>query len=344
MGGHGDNLMTAAVLPHLAQTYRMEVITNKPCGDVFINNPYIEKLTFLKEDDLPAGCGLDWQQYFAKRSHEYEFFANLSHSCESLVALSPVQTQFYWPQEWRQWWCGRSYLEMVADVVGAPHEFQGPLYFPTEEEMAKAIETKKKVGPRCIGWVVAGSRLDKFYPHSALAISRLIKELNTPVIMFGGYDREMQVSEQVMKFVEQINSSHENLHEAMTRKDAKGNIECDWPVRRSYAQLMQCDLVIGPDTGNMWAVAFEDMPKIVMLSHASEENITKYWKDTVALHADPQEVKCQFCHRLHDDPKTCLELSGRKADELNGAACMDNIKVETIIQTARRLLNGKKVV
>ena len=35
--------------------------------------------------------------------------------------------------------------------------------------------------------------------------------------------------------------------------------------------------MIGPDTGLMWGVAMEAMPKIMLLSHASPENITKHW-------------------------------------------------------------------
>lgn len=340
-GAHGDDLIAASVFPYLARKYNLEVITNKPCGVVFENNPHIAKLTYLHEDDVPAGTGLEWQQYFDRRGHEYEFFINLSHSCEGLLAFAPVQTQFYWPTPWRQWWCNRSYLEAVADIVGAPYAFGDPLFFPTEEEWQKAVETKAKVGERCIGWIVAGSRLDKFWPQSALAISRLIRELGVPVVMFGGYDHERNVSEQVMKFVEQINSTHEHLHEAMTRKDAAGTVTHDWPIRRVLTQTMLCDLVISVDTGPAWAAAMCGMPKIMLLSHASEENIVKHWQGEVrVLKADPARVSCAPCHLLHDDAKTCTALSGKSMEETNGgAACMDDIAVEAVIQAARELLN-----
>jgi hypothetical protein len=96
---------------------------------------------------------------------------------------------------------------------------------------------------------------------------------------------------------------------------------------------MHCDLMIGPDTGVMWAVAMEKVPKIMLLSHASEENITKHWINTITLHADQSAVPCWPCHRLHDTLDTC------KANKENtGAACISNISIDTIISQARKVL------
>ena len=88
------------------------------------------------------------------------------------------------------------------------------------------------------------------------------------------------------------------------------------------------DLVVTPDTGTAWAVAFEQMPKIVMVSHASQENITKHWINTTTLHADRHRVPCWPCHRLHDDISTCIPNK-----QNNGAACISDISVETLVQT-----------
>jgi hypothetical protein len=70
------------------------------------------------------------------------------------------------------------------------------------------------------------------------------------------------------------------------------------------------------------------MPKIVMVSHASAENITKHWVNTTTLHADPNDVPCWPCHRLHDDPSTCVPNK-----EENGARCISYITVEKLVQT-----------
>jgi len=98
---------------------------------------------------------------------------------------------------------------------------------------------------------------------------------------------------------------------------------------------MQCDLVITPDTGTWWAVAMEPLPKILMVSHASAENIGKHAVNTMVLHADPGRVKCFPCHRLHSDFTTCTPNF-----ENNGAACISDISVNTIVETARRMLEA----
>jgi hypothetical protein len=66
----------------------------------------------------------------------------------------------------------------------------------------------------------------------------------------------------------------------------------------------------------------------MLLSHASAENITKHWRRTVSLTADPGRVPCQPCHRLHDDISTCV-----KAPSDEAAACMADITVDRLIHS-----------
>jgi hypothetical protein len=94
----------------------------------------------------------------------------------------------------------------------------------------------------------------------------------------------------------------------------------------------------------MWAVAMEDVPKIMLHSHASVDNITKHWRRTVSLHPD-HRVKCWPCHLLHDAADTCQETqrkSGLDVDpELTGAACISSINVEAIVTAAKAMLGDK---
>jgi hypothetical protein len=97
--------------------------------------------------------------------------------------------------------------------------------------------------------------------------------------------------------------------------------------------LLACDLVISPDTGAAWAVAFEPTPKIIMVSHASVENITRHHVNTIALSADPDRVGCSPCHRLHSDPSTCVPNK-----DGNGPACLSDLSVELIVTAAKAAL------
>jgi ADP-heptose:LPS heptosyltransferase len=342
LGGCGDNLIVSSVLPLLAQKYNVEVIAQDPFHVVFENNPYVSKLTVKKSEDFPEGA-LEWQQWFVKRGQEYAAFFNLSHSCETSLALLRGQTHFYWPAQFRRQWCGRSYLEFVHDIVGVPHEFN-PRFYPTDEEREQARGVINVVGQRHIGWLISGTRLDKIYPQTPMVIARLIKELNVPVIMFGAPGRDFEMAKQIQDHVKKQNGSDHGLHLGLSPDYEKAPAEMrqklklqpgkpSWPLRRVLTQLKYCSLVIGPDTGPQWALAMEPVPQIVLLSHASEENITKHWKNTITLHADPKRVPCWPCHQLHDDPSTCTPNA-----ENNGAACISDISAETILTTARDIL------
>jgi len=121
-----------------------------------------------------------------------------------------------------------------------------------------------------------------------------------------------------------------------------------WTVRQSFIACKYADLVIGPDTGVLNAAACFDTPKIVMLSSASEENLTKYWTNVVALSAP--DCECHPCHRLihtNSCPKGTVQGIAPK--------CMENIKPEVVLREmeevyrawqARRaaVLNAKRVV
>ena len=73
-------------------------------------------------------------------------------------------------------------------------------------------------------------------------------------------------------------------------------------VRQTLALEQQCDVVIGPETGVLNAVAFEPNAKVVMLSHSSVENLTKHWVNTESLFAS---TPCYPCHQLHYGNEFC---------------------------------------
>jgi FkbM family methyltransferase len=341
-GGIGDNLMAASVLrPLKAAGYKVEVISQMPQAAVFEHNPFIDKLTIKDgKRDFPQTGQLDWNNWFRFRSYEYGLFANLSHSCELAMALLPAQTAYWWPAAFRRKHYNYSYVEYVHDVFGMPYEF-GPLFFANEEEKEAAQYTRRAIGAkRLIGWVLTGTRVDKIYPQAGLAVARAIRELDAHVVMFGAPSpsADFQFAQQIQQHVKNQNGSDEGLHLALS---PDGN-NPSWPIRRVLAMAQACDLVIGPDTGPLWGAAFEQMPKIVLLSHASPENITKHWINTVTLHADPAQTPCWPCHCLHDTIDTCLEMqraAGLKPDaDEKGAACITSISVETIIKTAHNFL------
>ena len=332
-GGIGDNLIAASPLKPLKRMgYMNEVITSEYAHAVYLNNPYIDKLTVKQDGDIPGGdVGTQW---FATRAKEYDKFIHLAHSCEFRHGLFMGQTAFWWPQDYRRKLCAGSYLETAHDIVGVPYDF-GPLFFPTEEEHARAEWTKNtQIGDDYIVWVVSGSRLDKVYPYAAMAIGRIIKELKKPVVMVGYGDKQAEQAKQMQEHIIRQNGSDKMLHSINSYPGADPGGDKDWSVRRSLTQVQHASLVITPDTGVAWAVALEKVPKVVMVSHASVENITKHWVNTITLHADQNRVPCWPCHRLHDKVDTCTP----NKDGGHAAACMSDITVDDILIAAWKSL------
>ena len=220
----------------------------------------------------------------------------------------------------------------MHDLVGAPYDF-GPLFFPTEEERDRAEQTKREqIGERYVAWALAGSRVDKIYPYSAHAICRIIKELDVPVVLVGYGEQQFEFAKSIRDDVRRSNSTDKHLHLAMAPALAAPDEGKDWTLRRSLTQTHLADIVISPDSGVAWSVAFEPMPKVIMLSHASAENITKHWINTVTLHADVNHVPCWPCHRLHENMSTCTPAK----DNPQAAACISDIEVEVVVEEVRR--------
>jgi ADP-heptose:LPS heptosyltransferase len=334
-GGIGDNLVATSVLKLLVdQGFTVDVLTNDPFHVVFENNPYIDRLILLKREDLPPNCDEAWQQWWVRRSHEYDKFIHLSHSLETMLALVPAQTAFWWPSLARQQLCQWSYLERTHDIAGVPHDFNpGPRFYPTEDEWEKAVATKDRIGRTLIAWVISGSRIDKVYPQAPLAVARLIRETDATVVLFGASQVDFDMAKIIQDHVLADVGSLDRLVMAGGDSGLPGSIP---PVRRSMSLLQICDMVIGPDTGLMWSVAMELMPKIVLLSHASAENITKHWCNTRSFEADRERVPCFPCHRLHSDYSTCTPNARN-----TGAACISDIRVGSIVAAALNILERR---
>lgn len=335
LGGVGDNLIAASVCRPLKEMgYRVEMITQLPCSVVFENNPYIDKISNFANEDLPKSSAEDWQKFFVSAGKNFAKFGHLSGSCEMLHAFFPANTTFWWPDRIRRKLAAGNYLESVHEIVDVPLSL-GPLFFPTEAEHEQARSTIAKVrfrrdGPT-IGWCMAGTRVDKIYPPAPFVLARLIRELNANVIMLAAPPpfRDWDLCVQATQMVLSENGSLDGLLHAGSSSLEKQT----WPIRRILTMAQHCDLVIGPDTGPMWGVAFEPVPKIMLLSHASAENITKHWVNTVTLHADPLRVPCWPCHKLHSDLSTCVPNSLN-----NGAACISDVGPDLIVTAAKRLL------
>jgi hypothetical protein len=111
----------------------------------------------------------------------------------------------------------------------------------------------------------------------------------------------------------------------------------EWPVRIALAFAQLADVVVATESLIANAVAMENMLKVILLSHSSNENLTKHWRNTAAL--EPAGVACHPCHRVHG-----AHLGFCSKDKTTGAsACMATSTADTVADFVLDQLVGRKV-
>jgi ADP-heptose:LPS heptosyltransferase len=108
------------------------------------------------------------------------------------------------------------------------------------------------------------------------------------------------------------------------------------------AFIAQADMVIGPETGVLNAAANEPIPKILFLSHSTEENLSRDWTNTVSLYGigtrcpgrDSDDIKA--CNLMHYGWDHCL-----KNEEHGVAQCQVDISVDSVMEFAMRFIDEK---
>ena len=104
-----------------------------------------------------------------------------------------------------------------------------------------------------------------------------------------------------------------------------------WKMRETLTFIDQCDLIIGPETGVLNAAACLDVSKIVFLSHSSHENLTRDWKNVIAVSSENTVCpgrgnnEAPACHLLHYGWNQC-----KKDKETGTAQCQKDITVKEV--------------
>jgi ADP-heptose:LPS heptosyltransferase len=112
-----------------------------------------------------------------------------------------------------------------------------------------------------------------------------------------------------------------------------------WGIRQTLSFLDQVDLVIGPETGVMNAASGMDCWKICLLSHSTWENLTRDWKNTIAVWSDKTECfgrgknEAPACHGLHYTWEFC-----KKHEESGTAQCQADITAEEVWREVDRVM------
>ncbi len=312
-GAFGDAVQTSNVLPQLkAEGYHLTVYTTEIGHEILKNDPHIDKFVIQGKDQVPnPELGQFWES--VKQKHTK--FINFSESVERSLLAMPGDMKHGWPQEMRHKHLNHNYLEFMGDIAGVPYHKKQKFY-ATDEEKAWARKTKASVEGNVILWSLSGSAVHKAWPHLDAAIARImLRDRTTRVVLVG--DQLCQLLEQGW--------------------EAEPRVLCrsgKWTIRQSIAFAQVADLVIGSETGVLNAIAFDQTPKIVAMSHSSIENLTRDWANCISL--EPKTA-CYPCHQMHYNFDYCPR------DEATGVSqCQADITVDEMCAAIFAQLEQKK--
>lgn len=300
-GAFGDLIQASSILPGLKkQGYHISLYTTKNGYEIVKNDPHIDKFIIQGQDQVPNQL---LGEFWSNLKKKYDKFINLSESVEGSLLALQGRVIHSWPHEARHKMLNKNYMEMTHDIAEVPYEFNQKFY-ATDEEKKWANTEKAKIGGTVILWSLAGSAVHKTWPHLDIAIARImLKHKDAKVVLIG--DTLCQILEQ----------GWENEPRVIRRSGV-------WTIRQSLAFAQVSDLVIGPETGVLNAVGMENVPKIIMLSHSSEENLTKHWKNTIVL---TPKTDCHPCHLMHYNFEYC-----RKDEATGTAQCQADISPDIV--------------
>ena len=167
-------------------------------------------------------------------------------------------------------------------------------------------------------WVLAGSSLHKTYPHMDDVIANIVEGMPDSHVIF--------IGDELCQILEAGWEKHPRVH----CRSGKTTIRQDLAL----AQRVSC--VIGPETGVLNAVAFEDNAKVVFLSHSSKENLTKHWVNTFS--AIPKDTPCYPCHQMQEIGRDVCPRGG--GEDINAAICQWNINRDEVTIEVLRFYQG----
>lgn len=310
----GDALQSSSVFPWIkAQGFHVTMYTVPNGFAVLRHDPHVDRFVVQDVDAIPNEWLGEFWSYTAKR---YDKFINFSESVERTLLAQPGNTNHGWSYEMRHKYLDHNYLEFMHDIAGVPYAPRVKFY-PSKEERNWALMEYAKIGKPVVLWCLGGSAHHKHWPHLDEAMAS-ITAAGINVVTVG---------DEMCKTLEEGFESNTLVHRR----------SWIWPIRQSMAFAQVCDLVIGGETGMLNAVSFESVPKIVTLSHSSENNLTRDWVNCTSL--APENTPCFPCHRLHYGWEFCHK--GYKDGQVAGALCQVNIGLQKMLDAVSYWINKR---
>jgi len=330
-GAIGDQIIASSILPALkAQGYHVTYNTTPSGQDILRHDPHIDEWVIQATGYVPNE---QLGPYWHALSQRYDLFINLCESIEGSLLALPTRREDMMPPLVRRKVMGTvNYLERTHDLAGVPHDF-APKFYPTAEELASARALRDTMDGYVVYWAINGSSPHKIYGYPQAVIAWLMERGDVHVVLCGDKIQSLPIQEGLLKRIRADGFDTSRLHGLCGQQT----------VRESLTFGLMADVVVGPETGILNAMAFENVWKVIYLSHSSHENLTKHWKRTLVLQPDPEMAPCYPCHRLHYDWSRCNQHAETKA-ALCASGVAPKLMLDVIGKVLARVEREKKIV
>jgi ADP-heptose:LPS heptosyltransferase len=280
-GALGDAIIMTPLIRQLKKDgYHVTLNINPYCAPALENNPYIDNLIIQEKDMIPNQVLVEYWKFW---KGQYDRYINLSESIEGDLLMVEGRPCFYTPKDWRHSVANANYYDHTMRRGGYPEILgtRGELFFTKAEERRATQYFDGLAGKFVIVWALNGSSHHKVYPMMEPMLKKWFETHPEARVITTG-----DTMAQILEFP----------HPQMIGQAGR------WGIREALISTKYADLVMGPETMMTNASGCYDTPKIVMLSHSTQENLTKYWPNCVAL--EPTSA-CYPCHQLHYTKESC---------------------------------------
>jgi ADP-heptose:LPS heptosyltransferase/predicted SAM-dependent methyltransferase len=316
LGARGDALWAASLLPHLReQGYHITVITQEQGEEVLRHDPHIDRIIVASEKLFAGGmqlCG-----YFVWLGEQFDRVINLTGTAETRVLPNSDEVFFYWPDDQRRKVASSiNYVEEMHRIADVPYVQSAQRFYPTADEKLTAARMRVAFKGPVVVIAATGSSIAKTWPPAhIMRFLNLLADAGVHGVVVGDIRTPDRTPPELGPVVR---DGVAFAHFWGTRIS----------VRDVLAFTLLADAVVGVETAVLNAVAMEPMPKIVMLSHSTPENLTRDWVNTLAV--TPRALPCYPCHRIHRDMSFCTRDNATRAAACQAAATPELVAGEIL--------------
>lgn len=301
-GAWGDALLLSPVLKKLKEDgYYVVLNCTERCYEVLLKNPYIDSFWIQETNEIPNDK-LD--DHWAELATAFDKFINLNGTIEGQLLALPWNEDYKLPKDKLHEKMNVNYMDHTMSVAGYP-DAKGLLpemfFKKREEDWAKAVRNKHP--GFLVVYSLSGSSAHKTYPYADSVIQAIVEGIPNSTVLLVGEKGCKGIVEPHPRIIDMCG---------------------DFGIRKSLVLTKVADLVISTETSVASGAACFDTPKIILLSHSSVENLTKYWKN---CHNVEPPVSCFPCHKLHYYKNTCPT-----DEQLQMPVCVSLLAPERILE------------